>query len=54
MIGTVSADVVGAATEIDVTVYGEALPRTYHALYPNKAYGTGMRLMVLVANPNES
>ena len=54
MIGTVSADVVGAATEIDVTVYGEALPRTYHALYPNKAYGTGMRLMVLVSNPNES
>lgn len=54
MIGTVSADVVGCGTEISVTVYGEAQPRTYRALYPNGAFGTGMRLMVLVANPNET
>jgi hypothetical protein len=53
MIGTVSADVIGAGTEIDVSVYGEAEPRKYKALYPNGAYGTGMRLMVLVSNPNE-
>ncbi len=53
MIGTVSADVVGAGTPIEVTVYGEEEPRVYRALYPNGAYGTGMRLMVLESNPNE-
>jgi hypothetical protein len=47
MLGTVSAAVIGAGSEIQVTVYGESTPRTYTALYANKQNGTGMRLMVL-------
>ena len=54
IMGTVSADVIGAGTSINVKVYGEAQDRTYQALYPSDAYGTGMRVMVLVNNPNES
>lgn len=49
MVGTVSAEVVGAGTSIDVTVYGEAATRTYTAVYANQQYGTGMRLMVLTS-----
>jgi len=49
MIGTVGAEVIGPGTSINVTVYNEAQPRTYTALYANQAYGKGMRLMVLTA-----
>lgn len=47
MLGTVGADVVGAGTEILVTVYDEPEKRQYTALYSTERYGTGMRLMVL-------
>lgn len=53
MVGTISADVVGAGQELEFTVYGEAQPRKYRALQANKPNNTGMRLMVLVDNPNE-
>ena len=49
MLGTVSAEVIGAGTGIDVTVYNEAETRTYTAVYANQQYGTGMRLMLLTA-----
>lgn len=49
MIGTVGAEVIGPGTSINVTVYNEAQPRTYTALYANQPYGKGMRLMVLTA-----
>lgn len=49
MIGTVGAEVIGPGTSINVTVYNEAQPRTYTALYSNIPYGKGMRLMVLTA-----
>jgi hypothetical protein len=49
MLGTVSAEVIGAGTSIDVTVYSEAETRTYTAVYANQQYGTGMRLMLLTA-----
>ena len=48
MLGTVGAEVIGPGTTINVTVYGESInSRQYTALYSNKQYGTGMRLMVL-------
>lgn len=48
MLGTVGAEVVGPGTKINVTVYGETIDsRQYTALYSNKQYGTGMRLMAL-------
>lgn len=53
MVGTISADVVGAGQELEFTVYGEAQPRKYRALQANKPNNTGMRLMVLIDNPNE-
>lgn len=53
MVGTISADVIGEGQELDFVVYGEAQPRTYVSLNANGANNTGMRLMVLVANPNE-
>ena len=53
MVGTISADVVGAGQELEFKVYGEAQPRKYLALQANKPNNTGMRLMVLVDNPNE-
>jgi hypothetical protein len=53
MVGTISADVVGAGQELEFTVYGEAQPRKYLALQANKPNNTGMRLMVLIDNPNE-
>ena len=49
MMGTVSAEVIGAGTSIDVNVYNEAETRRYTAVYANQQYGTGMRLMVLTA-----
>lgn len=47
MLGTVSAEVVGAGTSILVNVYGEPYPREYTAVYANERFGTGMRLMIL-------
>lgn len=47
MLGTVSAEVVGAGTTIRVNVYNEPYPREYTAIYSNERHGTGMRLMVL-------
>ena len=61
MVGTVSADIVGGGTDIDVAVYNEIDPsnsqpskRTYHALWPSGAYGTKMRIVVVkrVPHPN--
>lgn len=47
MVGTVSAEVIGPGTSIDVTVYNEPQTRRYTALYATEAYGVGVRLMVL-------
>lgn len=61
MVGTVSADIVGGGTDIDVAVYNEINPlnsqpskRTYHALWPSGQYGTKMRIVVVkrVPDPN--
>jgi hypothetical protein len=47
MLGTVSAEVLGAGTQINVDVYDEAHQREYTSLYSTERYGTGMRLVVL-------
>lgn len=47
MLGTVSAEVLGAGTSINVNVYNEPHQREYTALYSTERYGTGMRLVVL-------
>jgi hypothetical protein len=59
MVGTVSADIVGGGTDIDVAVYNEIDPangqpskRTYHALWSSGAYGTKMRIVVVKRTPN--
>lgn len=60
MVGTVSSDVVGGGSQIQVNVYGEKdnldnlSPRTYHALWSSGSYGTKMRIMVVkdIPNPN--
>lgn len=49
LIGTVGAEVVGGGTNIKVKVYSDNYERTYSALYANKQYGNGMRIMVLTA-----
>jgi hypothetical protein len=49
MLGTVGAEVIGAGTSISVNVYNETPTRTYTALYSNRAFGTGMRLVALTA-----
>jgi len=54
MVGTISADVIGIGQELQFTVYGETQPRTYIALPANEPFNTGMRLLVLKSNPNES
>lgn len=54
LVGTVSADVIGAGTEAEVNVYNELqsasnpMNRVYRALPPNSPFGTGMRLVNLV------
>lgn len=53
MVGTISADVISPEQELDFTVYGEAQPRTYRSLMANGPASTGMRVLVLVNNPNE-
>jgi len=54
MLGTVSSDVVGGGSDIDVNVYSEANQRTYHALWSSGAFGSKMRIMVVknVPSPN--
>lgn len=54
MLGTVSSDVVGGGSEIDVSVYNETDKRTYHALWSSGSYGTKMRIMVVkdIPTPN--
>lgn len=49
MIGTVGAEVVGGGTTITVKVYQDTYNRTYSALYSNRQYGNGMRIMVLTS-----
>lgn len=58
MVGTVSSDVVGGGSNIDVNVYGEKdesdapSARTYHALWSSGSFGTKMRIMVVADIPN--
>jgi hypothetical protein len=54
MLGTVSSDVVGGGSEIEVNVYSEADKRKYHALWSSGSFGTKMRIMVVkdVPAPN--
>lgn len=47
LIGTVGAEVVGGGTNIEVKVYQDGYTRTYTAVYANRQYGNGMRIMVL-------
>lgn len=47
MLGTVSSDVVGGGSSIDVSVYSETQKRTYHALWSSGSFGTKMRIMVV-------
>lgn len=47
MLGTVSSDVVGGGSSIDVSVYSEQQKRTYHALWSSGSFGTRMRVMVV-------
>ena len=47
MLGTVSSDVVGGGSEIEVNVYNEADKRKYHALWSSGSFGTKMRIMVV-------
>lgn len=47
MLGTVSSDVVGGGSTIDVSVYNETEKRTYAALWSSGSYGTKMRIMVV-------
>lgn len=47
MIGITSADVVSQFSDVPLTVYGEASPRSYKALHANKSGNTGMRILVL-------
>lgn len=54
MLGTVSSDVVGGGSEIEVNVYSEQDKRKYHALWSSGSYGTKMRIMVVkeIPSPN--
>lgn len=51
MLGTVSSDVVGGGSEIEVNVYSEADKRKYHALWSSGSFGTKMRIMVVKGVP---
>lgn len=55
MLGTVSSDVVGGGSQINVSVYSEEQKRAYHALWSSGSFGTKMRIMVLadVPTPNQ-
>lgn len=47
MLGYSSADVLSEHTDVPLTVYGEAQPRTYASLLANGANNTGMRILTL-------
>lgn len=51
MLGTVSSDVVGGGSEIEVNVYSEVEKRKYHALWSSGSFGTKMRIMVVKEVP---
>ena len=51
MVGTVSSDVVGGGSEIEVSVYNENEKRTYHALWSSGPFGSKMRIMVVMDVP---
>jgi hypothetical protein len=55
MLGTVSSDVVGGGSQINVSVYSEEQKRAYHALWSSGSFGTKMRIMVVadVPTPNQ-
>lgn len=55
MLGTVSSDVVGGGSQINVSVYSEQQKRAYHALWSSGSFGTKMRIMVVadVPAPNQ-
>ena len=44
-----SADVISQFSDVPLTVYGEATPRTYKALNANDVNNSGMRILTLVA-----
>ena len=54
MLGTVSSDVVGGGSQINVSVYSEQERRAYHALWSSGSFGTKMRIMVVsdIPSPN--
>lgn len=47
MIAYTSADVVSHGSDVSVTVFGEADPRTYKAMNANSPFNTGMRILLL-------
>lgn len=47
MIAYTSSDVIAQDSDVSVTVFGEAEPRTYKALNANSKFNTGMRIMML-------
>ena len=55
MLGTVSSDVVGGGSQINVNVYSEISKRVYHALWSSGSFGTKMRVMVVadIPSPNQ-
>jgi hypothetical protein len=55
MLGTVSSDVVGGGSQINVSVYSEEQKRGYHALWSSGSFGTKMRIMVVadIPTPNQ-
>lgn len=54
MIAYTSADVVSQFSDVPMTVYGEATPRTYKALHANGKFNTGMRIMMITAGGSQS
>jgi hypothetical protein len=51
MLGTVSSDVVGGGSQINVNVYSEVSKRVYHALWSSGSFGTKMRIMIVADIP---
>lgn len=47
MLAYTSSDVIAQDSDVSVTVFGEATPRTYKAMQANKPYNTGMRVLIL-------
>lgn len=47
LIAYTSADVISQNSDVPLTVYGEATPRSYKAMQANGAYNTGMRILLI-------